>query len=243
MCKQKNAIAFFRKAVYRFANRWITRNDCPKRQDVWQNPRLVLILAPNRLFLPCAHHLFPSSETNPITVYALLWLAYDLALAVHDVGRRSSSVNLCLLASFLSNASLDSFGFLHPSSRLALPLGFRVVFWITQILSSLHRVPRSTPFIAPWPLPPPPPRPHTKGPSEPTLQGRRDRVLDPIASAEHSPTELSPPPSTRTPSLTLSDSTTPPTPQSLFSTMPLPVSKRQIHPAITYKGIPPYLCF
>jgi len=79
-------------------------------------------------------------------------------------------------------------------------------------------------------------------------QGRRVRVLDPITNAVHSPAEPSPPSSPRTPSPTLSDSTAssltaPPTPQSLFSTMPLPASKLQIHPAITYTGIPPYLCF
>ena len=79
-------------------------------------------------------------------------------------------------------------------------------------------------------------------------QGRRVRVLDPITNAVHSPAQLSPPSSSRTPSPTLSGSTAssstpPPTPQSLFSTMPLPASKRQIHPAITYTGIPPYLCF
>ena len=79
-------------------------------------------------------------------------------------------------------------------------------------------------------------------------QGRRVRVLDPITNAVHSPAEPSPPSSPRTPSPTLSDSTAssltaPPTPQSLFSTMPLPASKPQIHPAITYTGLPPYLCF
>ena len=84
--------------------------------------------------------------------------------------------------------------------------------------------------------------------SEPMLQGRRVRVLDPITNAVHSPAEPSPHSSPRTPSPTLSESTasslaTPPTPQSLFLTMPLPASKPQIHPAITYTGIPPYLCF
>lgn len=79
-------------------------------------------------------------------------------------------------------------------------------------------------------------------------QGRRVRVLDPITNAVHSPAEPSPPSSPRTPSPTLSESTAssltaPPTPQSLFSTMPLPASKLQIHPAITYTGMPPYLCF
>ena len=80
------------------------------------------------------------------------------------------------------------------------------------------------------------------------LQERRVRVLDPITNTVYSPAKLSPPPSPRTPSPTLSDSTAssltaPPTPHSLFSTMPLPASKRQIHPAITYTGVPPYLCF
>jgi len=80
------------------------------------------------------------------------------------------------------------------------------------------------------------------------LQGRRVRVLDPITNAIHSPAQFSPHLSSRTPSPTFSDSTsssltTPPTPQSLFSTMPLPAPKAQIHPAITYTGLPPYLCF
>jgi len=80
------------------------------------------------------------------------------------------------------------------------------------------------------------------------LQGRRVRVLDPITNAVHNPAELSPPSSPRTPSPTFSDSsasslTTPPTPQSLFSTVPLPAPKPQIHPAITYTGLPPHLCF
>ena len=79
-------------------------------------------------------------------------------------------------------------------------------------------------------------------------QARRVRVLDPITNAVHSHAQLSSPSSPRTPSPTLSGSTAssltpPPTPQSLFSTMPLPASKDQIHPAITYTGIPPYLCF
>ena len=80
------------------------------------------------------------------------------------------------------------------------------------------------------------------------VHGRRVRVLDPITNAVHSPDELSSPSSSRTPSPTFSESTastltTPPTPQSLFSTMPLPASKPQIHPAITYSGLTPYLCF
>ena len=79
-------------------------------------------------------------------------------------------------------------------------------------------------------------------------QGRRVRVLDPITNAVHSPAEPSSSSSSRTPSPTFSDSTsssftTPPTPQSLFSTMPLPASDYQIHPAITYTGASPYLCF
>ena len=79
-------------------------------------------------------------------------------------------------------------------------------------------------------------------------QGRRVRVLDPITNVVHTPAELSPPSSPRTPSPTLSESTAssltpPPTPQSLFTTAPLPASMDQIHTAITYTGLPPYLCF
>ena len=79
-------------------------------------------------------------------------------------------------------------------------------------------------------------------------QGRRVRVLDPITNTVHSPAELSPPSTPRTPSPTFSESTAssltaPPTPKSLFSKMPLLASKPQIHPAITYTGAPPYLCF
>ena len=81
-----------------------------------------------------------------------------------------------------------------------------------------------------------------------TLQGRRVRVFYPSMNAVHSTAGLSPPSSPRTPSPTFSDSsasslTTPPTPQSLFSTIPLPALKPQIHPAITYTGPLPHLCF
>ncbi|KAF9783810.1 hypothetical protein BJ322DRAFT_881242 [Thelephora terrestris] len=80
------------------------------------------------------------------------------------------------------------------------------------------------------------------------LQGRRVRVLDPITNTVHSFAEPLPPLSSRTPSPTLSESTasssTPPmTPQSLFTTAPLPSPMSPIHPAITHRGIPPYLCF
>ena len=80
------------------------------------------------------------------------------------------------------------------------------------------------------------------------LPSRRVRVLDPITNAVHDPAALSPPSSPRTPSPTFSDSTassltTPPTPQSLFITMPLPASKPQIHPAITYTSTTPFLRF
>ena len=80
------------------------------------------------------------------------------------------------------------------------------------------------------------------------LKGRRVRVLDPITNAVHTPAEPSPPSSPRTPSPTFSESTAssltpPPTPQSLFATAPLPAPMSRIHPAVTYRGTPPYLCF
>ena len=79
-------------------------------------------------------------------------------------------------------------------------------------------------------------------------QGRRVRLLDPITNTVHTPAEPSPPSSPRTPSPTLSESTAssltpPPTPQSLFTTAPLPASMPHIHPAITYTGLPPCLFF
>jgi len=81
-----------------------------------------------------------------------------------------------------------------------------------------------------------------------TPQGRRVRILDPVMNAVHNTAELSPPSSPRTPSPTFSDSSAsslavPPTPQSLFSTIPLPALKPQIHPAITYTDPLPHLCF
>ena len=80
------------------------------------------------------------------------------------------------------------------------------------------------------------------------LQGRRARVLGSITNTVHSPVEPSPPPSPRTPSPTFSDSTAssmtaPPTPQSLFTTIPLPALIPEIHPAITYTGTAPHLGF
>ena len=79
-------------------------------------------------------------------------------------------------------------------------------------------------------------------------QNKRIRVLGLIAGMVHNLDQLPSPPSPRTPSPTISESTAsslspPPTPQSLFKTIPLPALIPYIHPAITYTGTPPCLGF